>query len=225
MNRIKLSTLSMFVSLVFAGNVFAGDASSTAGAGASAGANAGSTAVGIGQAAPNINVTEIGGTVIPADTHTTVSGTQTLKNVPNVYAPALTTTLTETCMGSSSGGFSIAGFGISGGGTWVDAECVNRLNARDVKALPVPGAALAAKEVLCANAVVRAAFRKTGNPCVDDVSPRKVSAADQPAGNQSVAMLSQQAPETSGSGEPAVKRTVVNGVEWNFTNGAWTASK
>jgi len=219
MKRIISSAFPLFASLVFAGNVFAGDTSATAGA------VAGSTAVGIGQAAPNINVTEIGGTVIPADTHTTVSGTQTLKNVPNVYAPALTTTLTETCMGSTSGGVSIAGFGISGGGTWVDVECVNRLNARDVKSLPVPGAALAAKEVLCANAVVRAAFRKTGNPCADDTSGQKVGAVNQPAETKPIAMLSHQAVGTSGSGEPEVKHTSVNGVEWSFKDDAWTESK
>jgi hypothetical protein len=173
MKRIKLSVVSMFASLVFAGNVFAGDASSSA----SAGANAGSTAVGIGQAAPNINVTEIGGTTIPASTHSTVDGTQTLKNVPNVYAPALTTTLTETCMGSSSGGFSIAGFGISAGGTWADEECVNRLNARELRSLG-PDGALAAKEVMCANPVVREAYRKIGKPCIGDVAsaaPAKTS--------------------------------------------------
>lgn len=86
----------------------------------------------------------------------------TVKNVPNIVAPALTTTLTETCMGSTSGGAAVAGFGITIGSTWKDDECVNRLNSRELRSLGEYGAA---KEVLCANPVVREAFKTTGKPC------------------------------------------------------------
>jgi hypothetical protein len=116
----------------------------------------------------------LGGTTIPANTtanntiHTTTDGTQTIKNVPSMGAPGLTTTLTETCMGSSSGGGAVAGFGLTFGSTWKDIECVNRLNSREVKSLPVPGAAMAAKEILCANAEVRASFKNVGEPCFID---------------------------------------------------------
>lgn len=188
MKRILL----VFVSLVFAINAFADGSSSTADA--SSNAFAGASAIGIGygggggsagasaglnqqnalstQAGAMGNNTQVTfeGTTIPTHTTSEVTGTQTLKNVPAVYAPSLTTTLTETCMGSTSGGLAVAGFGISGGGTWVDVECVNRLNARDVKALAVPGAMFASKEILCANAAVRASFKKVGYPCVDDMS-------------------------------------------------------
>ncbi len=139
----------------------------------------------------NSTVVTFEGTTIPTHTTATIEGTQTLKNVPAVYAPSLTTTLTETCMGSTSGGLAVAGFGISGGGTWVDVECVNRLNARDVKALQVPGAALASKEVLCANAVVRQAFKKTGHPCMDDMPNAQKTSAVDPSG-----VASQSAPFT-----------------------------
>jgi hypothetical protein len=40
--------------------------------------------------------------------------------VPAVVAPSLTTTLSETCMGSTSMGIAGAGFGISFGSTWKD---------------------------------------------------------------------------------------------------------
>ncbi len=111
----------------------------------------------------------------PTHTTTTVDGTQTIKNVPSVYAPALTTTLTETCMGSTSGGVSIAGIGVSGGTTWSDAECINRLNARELRAM---GETAAAKEVLCENPAVRAAFQKVGKPCIGEPmsAPAKTAA-------------------------------------------------
>ena len=39
---------------------------------------------------------------------------------PEVYAPALTTTLTDTCMGSTSIGVSAVGGGVTFGTTWTD---------------------------------------------------------------------------------------------------------
>ena len=60
---------------------------------------------------------------------------QEIKTVPQVYAPALTTTLTETCMGSSSGGASGMGWGVSLGTSWRDQECVRRLDAREIMQL------------------------------------------------------------------------------------------
>jgi len=41
----------------------------------------------------------------------------TVKTVPNMVAPSLTTTLSDTCMGSSSFGLSVVGFGATGGTT------------------------------------------------------------------------------------------------------------
>jgi len=78
--------------------------------------------------------------------------------VPTAVAPALTTTLSETCMGSTSAGASGSGFGLSFGSTWTDDECVRRLNAREVRSM---GFALAAKELMCDNDDVRAAFERT----------------------------------------------------------------
>lgn len=199
----KRLLLSILVSVMFVGNAFADGSSATAGASSGSTAVAGSSAVGIGgggggggsasaglnqqnalstQAGAMGNNTQVTIESSPIPTHTTatVEGTQTLKNVPAVYAPSLTTTLTETCMGSTSGGLAVAGFGISGGSTVLDVECVNRLNARDVKALPLPGAALASKEILCANAVVRMGWKKAGNPCFDDMpgTAQKTTAVD-----------------------------------------------
>lgn len=65
---------------------------------------------------------------LPAPSETTA----TVRSVPTAIAPALTTTLTETCMGSSSVGASGVGFGVSFGTTWRDVACVRRLDSREV---------------------------------------------------------------------------------------------
>jgi hypothetical protein len=90
-----------------------------------------------------------------------------LKNVPAITAPNLTTTLTETCMGSSTVGGAGAGFGFSFGTTWRDTSCVNRLDARQIAAL---GDAQAAKEIMCESDSVRKAFRNVGRPCAGDTN-------------------------------------------------------
>jgi hypothetical protein len=98
----------------------------------------------------------------PAETTVRYQGGYELKNVPGVVAPNLTTTLTETCMGSTSIGGAGVGFGFSAGTTWKDTDCVNRLNARELRTF---GDTAAAKEVMCENEVVRAAYKRVGQPC------------------------------------------------------------
>ncbi len=85
----------------------------------------------------------------------TSTGVKQHKWVPDASSPGLTTTLTETCMGSSSGGFSISGLGLSGGTTWTDEACVRRLDARE---LGSQGAKAASLELLCSNPDNRAAI-------------------------------------------------------------------
>lgn len=93
------------------------------------------------------------------------SGSYTVRNTPAAVAPALTTTLTETCMGSTSVGASGPGFGVSFGTTWRDTACVRRLDARQILAL---GHADAATELMCDSEAVRGAFRRVGRPCHAD---------------------------------------------------------
>ena len=85
--------------------------------------------------------------------------------VPNVMAPSLTTTLTETCMGSTSFGGSGSGFGFSFGTTWRDSACVRRLDARQLAAFQDMGTA---REIMCASSIVREAAKRAGRPCVED---------------------------------------------------------
>ncbi len=77
------------------------------------------------------------------------------KWVPDAIAPGLTTTLTETCMGSTTGAFAISGLGLSGGTTWTDEACVRRLDARE---LGSQGAKAASLERMCEDPSNRAAI-------------------------------------------------------------------
>lgn len=88
---------------------------------------------------------------------------QTIKTAPAVVAPALTTTLTETCMGSSSLGVSVLGFGASGGTTWQDHHCVRRLNARELA--QTIGDRDAARELMCSDEEVFKVYNALGRPC------------------------------------------------------------
>jgi hypothetical protein len=78
------------------------------------------------------------------------------KNTPSVVAPALTTTLTETCHGSTTAGGSGAGFGLAFGSTWKDEECIRRLHARELRAMGQSGVSM---QVMCGSDVVADAAR------------------------------------------------------------------
>lgn len=99
------------------------------------------------------------------DNHTVNQASDISNMVPNVSAPNLATTLTETCMGSSSVGASGAGFGFSFGSTWRDSACVRRLDARQLSAF---GDVVTAREVMCDSELVRAAAVRAGRACVAD---------------------------------------------------------
>lgn len=96
----------------------------------------------------------------------TTPSTQTLYNVPNVYAPGLAAAGAEVCLGSVSAGGAGAGFGVSIGGTYVDTECQLRLNARTLATL---GYTVAAREEMCLDPQVRAAMLAAGSPCAADM--------------------------------------------------------
>ena len=98
---------------------------------------------------------------------TTNHGSDLSDSVPGVIAPSLTTTLSETCMGSTSVGGAGAGFGITFGTTWKDEACVRRLDSRELRSFGAgltPNDAIlfhsAAKERMCEDAKIRAAFER-----------------------------------------------------------------
>jgi len=89
--------------------------------------------------------------------------TTRVESLPTVYAPALSTTLTETCMGSTSGGISVMGFGGTLGTTWNDSQCVRRLNAREMA--QTLGDRAAARALMCQDKDVAAAYLAVGQDC------------------------------------------------------------
>lgn len=91
------------------------------------------------------------------------SGQYTVKSAPQINAPGLSSAMLDTCMGSSSGGVTIIGAGVTGGTTWKDEECVRRLNARELA--NTLGDKDAAKELLCGNPEINAVYIALGRPC------------------------------------------------------------
>jgi hypothetical protein len=107
----------------------------------------------------------------PYDTRATVDynqGSYSVRSTPSIGAPALTTTLSDTCMGSASFGLSITGFGATGGTTLVDQACVRRLDAREFRAMGLTDVALA---LLCQSDSNRRAVEATGHLCPGTTAP------------------------------------------------------
>lgn len=89
------------------------------------------------------------------------SGSQTVKNVPSVSGPNLTTS-NDTCMGSTSGSVNIAGVGVGGGSTWTDDNCKRLKNSRELWNMGMRAAALA---LMCMDDENRMALEVTGFAC------------------------------------------------------------
>lgn len=105
------------------------------------------------------------------DTRATVDYNQSsysVRTTPSIAAPALTTTLSDTCMGSTSFGVSVTGFGLTGGTTQVDQACVRRLDAREFRAMGLTDVALA---LLCQSDANRKAVEATGHLCPGTNAP------------------------------------------------------
>ena len=103
-----------------------------------------------------------------------VNKTDLSEAVGTAVAPALTTTLTETCMGSTSVGAGFSGGSFSFGTTWRDSACVRRLDSRQIQSM---GDVQAAKEIMCDSSLVREAFKRVGRPCAEDGGTYTVVAA------------------------------------------------
>lgn len=156
--------------------VVTSDTASTAISGSTSGSNSASVSNPVNNTNTNANSTS--GSNSNAATNSTASNqgnsqtinnnstypaNQTIKAAPAVVAPALTTTLTETCMGSTSLGVSVLGFGATGGSTWQDRQCIRRLNARELA--QTIGDRDAAREVLCADEEIYRVYNAMGRPC------------------------------------------------------------
>jgi hypothetical protein len=124
------------------------------------------------------------------------SGSYSVKTAPPITAPSLTTTLSDTCMGSVSFGLSFTGFGATGASTMVDQACVRRLDAREFRAMGLNDVALA---LLCQSDANRKAVEATGHDCpgmarpavaTNTVVQKNASNAASASGNVSVGSVS-----------------------------------
>jgi hypothetical protein len=117
----------------------------------------------------------------PAATTSTVnnSGDQTVRNVPSMGAPSLTTS-NDTCMGSSSIGAAGIGFGITIGSTWTDNNCTMLKNSRELWNMGMKAASLAR---LCMDAKNREALEETGFKCPEQKKEDKKETRNYNTGN------------------------------------------
>ena len=100
-------------------------------------------------------------------------GTYTLKNVPSVGGPPLTTS-NDTCMGSTSGSANGPGFGIGFGTTWTDEHCKDLKTSRELWNKGMKAASLA---VDCMNPRAKLALEMTGTKCPQSMTVAERKAA------------------------------------------------
>jgi len=94
------------------------------------------------------------------------AGSYTIKNVPSVNGPNLTTS-NDTCMGSSSGSANGPGFGVSFGTTWTDDHCKRLKMSRELWNKGMKAASLAMD---CMDPAARVALEITGTKCPQSMS-------------------------------------------------------
>jgi hypothetical protein len=90
------------------------------------------------------------------------TSTNRLITPPTVVAPGLAAAGIETCLGSSSGGLSLMGGGLTFGSTKVDDGCTIRLLARQLYAFGFQQAAVA---LMCQDERVTFAMEAAGTSC------------------------------------------------------------
>lgn len=100
-------------------------------------------------------------------------GDYTIKNVPSVNGPPLTTS-NDTCMGSSSGSANLPGFGLGFGTTWTDEHCKDLKTSRELWNKGMKAASLA---IDCMNPRAKAALEMTGTKCPQSMTLEERQAA------------------------------------------------
>jgi hypothetical protein len=95
------------------------------------------------------------------------TSTNRLITPPTVVAPGLAAAGIETCLGSSSGGLSLMGGGLTFGSTMVDDGCTIRLLARQLYAFGFQKAAVA---LMCQDERVTFAMEAAGTSCPSTTS-------------------------------------------------------
>lgn len=113
------------------------------------------------------------------------SGTTTVKNVPSMNAPPLTSS-NDTCMGSWSAGVAVAGFGASGGNTYTDEHCKRIKMSRELWNKGMKAASLALD---CMDRDAREALEITGFVCPQTTRAQQRAGAALPLHNAAAAAV------------------------------------
>lgn len=132
----------------------------------------------------NQNINNTGATTSTVD----YRGSYTVKNVPSVNGPNLTTS-NDTCMGSTSASANGPGVGISFGTTWTDEHCKRLKMSRELWNKGMKAASLAMD---CMDPQAQAALEMTGSKC-----PQSMTVEER---------VSAFGPQASGSGAPVAAR-------------------
>ena len=109
-----------------------------------------------------INFNTPGTTSSTVTSNTNVSGSETIRNVPSMAAPNLTTS-NDTCMGSAGGSVGVAGFGGSFGKTYTDANCITWKSGIGFWNQGLRATSIARE---CQDTKNREALRATGISCI-----------------------------------------------------------
>jgi hypothetical protein len=153
-------TIALVAALLMAGPALGQTANSSSSAGSSsqAGSQAGSSS----------------GAAVYQNTNATTA--DSIKTVPAVVAPGLYAGTNPCAVGASAGG-SVLGFGLAVGGQWTDKGCERRNQAVILKQF---GHHEAAKELLCDDPDIAAAFNRVAQPCVARVAAKPGEPAPAP---------------------------------------------
>ncbi|MBN8751667.1 MAG: hypothetical protein BGP22_12785 [Variovorax sp. 67-131] len=116
-------------------------------------------------------------------------GSYTIKNVPSVNGPNLTTS-NDTCMGSTSASANGPGVGLSFGTTWTDEHCKRLKMSRELWNKGMKAASLAMD---CMDPAAQAALEMTGTKC-----PQSMTADER---------VSAYGPQASSAGAPLISST------------------
>mgnify|MGYP003396934382 FL=1 len=150
----------------------------------------------------NVNTTSTStNNLITSGTSTNIveyQGSYTLKNVPSVSGPPLTTS-NDTCMGSTSASANGAGFGVSFGSTWTDDHCKRLKMSRELWNKGMKAASLA---IDCMDPSARSALEMTGTKCPQSMTAEERKAA---YGPQTSVVGAAPSPTSISAPSPAIK--------------------
>jgi hypothetical protein len=148
----------------------------------------------------NQNINNMGATTNTVD----YRGSYTIRNVPSVSGPNLTTS-NDTCMGSSSASANGPGVGLSFGTTWTDEHCKRLKMSRELWNKGMKAASLAMD---CMDPQAMAALEMTGTKCPQSMTAEERVSAYGPQASLAGAAPAPPLPAVAAATPPAAPAPV-----------------